>query len=311
MYGRMQFADYLVSLALQTLNRCLLKVASTDELSCKDERLLLEQISHLQSIWQMLQWSVGKVVHAEASARLREIAVLINSPSPPAQAAVQLLDYADDRLKPQLKELGEKVAEDWVSPVVTGGFHWEDRRDRLSTLLQEESACWRDYVPLRRVPDEELIEHGMGRAYRKAERLSRRLDAVRGEDRSPPGPKRLMRTSRWVGHTANHLDLIRSALDDGARAQRWHLRRLHGKIEQQVGLELFRRYVVEQDMKSKPRQRLEKLLTSQRRHLDKQRRKLMQGAFVLTPRDYVRQSFRSVENLSLQEITLLPLDAAT
>lgn len=302
MYGRMQYADYLVSYALQTLNRCLLKVAASDALTGKDERLFQEQIAHLQSIWQMLQWSVGKLVHEQAADRLREISGLVASPSPELQAAAQLLEYSHDKVQSTLIAVASEASLTELAP-------WLERRERLSTLLQEESACWRDYLSLRRVPEAELIEHGMGRAYAKAEKLSRRLDAASDTDQDPPGSKRLARTHRWIGHTANHLDLIRSVLDDPARAQRWHLRRLHSKLEQQLGLELFCRRAVEVDLKVKVRHRLDMLFAKQRSHLDKQRRKLTQGAFLLSSDDYLQQVTGCVEKLGLQKITLLPLDA--
>lgn len=297
----MQFADYLVSYALQTLNRCLLKVADEQPLKGKDERVFLDQIAHLQSVWQMLQWSVGKVVHQQAADRLREITALVRAPSPELQAAATLLEFSHDKLQSTLLAVAAQAKLDSLGA-------WPARRERLSTLLQQESACWRDYQPLRQVPDEELVVHGMGRAYLKARRLSLRLDAVGGADQSAPGPKRLARTQRWVGHTANHLDLIRSALDEPARVQRWHLRRLHNKVEQQLGLELFARRAVEHPMKAKTRLRFDTLVTKQRRHLDKQRRKLTAGAFGLSSRAYNEQSARCLDKLGLQEITLLPLE---
>jgi hypothetical protein len=298
----MQFADYLVSYALQTLNRCLLKVAEDDPLKGKDERVFLDQITHLQSVWQMLQWSVGKVVHEQSADRLWEISSLIRIPSPELQAAAALLEFSHDKLQSTLLEIASAAK-------LPDPGAWPARRERLSVLLSEESSCWRDYLPLRQVPDAELVEHGMGRAYLKARRLSQRLDAAGGADQAAPGPKRLARTQRWIGHSANHLDLIRPALDDAARVQRWHLRRLHNKVEQQLGLELFVRRAVKYSMKPKQRLRFDTLIAQRRRHLDKQRRKLTAGAFALSSSDYVDQSARCVEKLGLGEITLLPLEA--
>ncbi len=302
MYGRMQFADYLVSYALQTLNRCLLKIAEDKPLKGKDERVFLDQITHLQSVWQMLQWSVGKVVHEQSADRLREITSLIRMPSPELHAAAALLEISHDKLQSTLLA----IASDAKLPDPGA---WPARRERLSMLLQEESSCWRDYLPLRQVPDAELVEHGMSRAYLKARRLSQRLDVAGGADQAAPGPKRLARTQRWIGHTANHLDLIRSALDEPVRVQRWHLRRLHNKVGQQLGLELFVHRAVETPMKPKQRLRFDTLVARQRRHLDKQRRKLTAGAFALSSGEYIGQSARCVEKLGLAEITLLPLEA--
>jgi len=302
MYVQMQFADYLVSYALQTLNKCLLKVSTHAELTCKDERVLQEHLSHLQSLWQMMQWSIGKLTHEQAAARLRNASALLRTPRLDVQAGQQLLEFADDRTRALLQDL--------LAPLETAAAITAfDRRDRLGTLLQQESACWRDYLPLRQVSQLELIEHGMGRAYNKALKLTRRLEAVHNQAATPPGPKRLARTARWICHTANHLDLIRSALTDAGRAQRWHLGRLHNKVEQQLGLELLSRHVVETDLKAKAQGRIEKLLQRQREHLDKQRRKLAAGAFSMSGPEYVAQSQQAVEQLGLQEITLLPLEA--
>jgi|GEM_PF-6445933 len=300
-YGRMQFADYLVSYALQTLNRCLLKVSNSSELTLKDERVLQEHLAHLQSVWQMMQMSIGKLAFEQAASRLREAALLLGRDAHQLQASQQLLEFADDRDREVLRRLQLPLESEHQ-------VRSASRRERLGDLLQQESACWRDYQPLRQVPAADLVEHGMGRAYRKAQRLVHRLDAQRGSDAAPPGPKRLQRTARWIAHAANHLDLVRTALADAGRAQRWHLGRLHGKVEQQLGLELFARHVVKIDLKPKQMARIEALVERQRVHLDKQRRKLAAGAFSLSVDEYVAQSQQAVDKLGLEEITLLPLE---
>lgn len=298
----MQFADYLVSYALHSLSRCLLRVGS-GELTLKDERLLREQVDHLQSLWQLMQWSVGKLTHAEATARLREAFALLNPPSIAGQAGAQLLDFADDKTAHAVALV--------LRGIDTSRVPADRQRDRLSVLLQAESACWRDYAALRQISESALIEHGMGRAYAKARRLTRRLDAGAEEGARPPGAKRLARTHRWVGHAANHVDLLRPALDDAGRAQRWHLRRLQAKLEQQLGLELFAARAAESDLTRKQTTRVDGLIERHRRHLDKQRAKLSSGAFGLAPREFERHAMSAVSQLGLQEITLLPIEATT
>ncbi len=300
----MQLADYLVSYALHSLNRCLLKVGGDAPLTAKEQRLLHEQISHLQSLWQMMQWSVGKGVQAEAGARLREAAAMLSGAAPELAAGLQLKEYADEKLRGLLDRLVARYA-------VTDGATalLPEQRDRLSMLLQAESACWRDYAELRQISQPALVEHGMGRAYDKGRRLTQRLDAATAAGKSAPGPKRLARTCRWVGHTANHLDVLRPGLDDAGRAQRWHLRRLHGKLEQQLGLELLARRAVKEPVRPKALARLGRLVSRQRRHLEKQRSKLSNGAYGLAPAAFEQQALAAVKQLGLSEITLLPLEA--
>ena len=193
-FGRMQLADYLVSYALQTLNRCLLKLGSAETLSVKDQRLLLEQISHLQSLWQLMQRSVGKVEREAATARLREARAMLAGAEPALLAGRQLLEIAEGRVRAVLEDVLDGYAlQEEVAALLP------ERRDRLSTLLQAESACWRDYPALRQVSEPALIEHGMGRAYAKARRLTLRVDAADETGRAAPSPKRLSRTHGWVG----------------------------------------------------------------------------------------------------------------
>ena len=303
-FGRMQLADYLVSYALHTLSRCLLKLGSDEALSLKDQRLLREQVAHLQSLWQMMQWSVGKAEQDAASARLREASLMVAGADPELVAGRALLEYAEDRVRSVLETLLERYSLREEAALLL-----PEQRERLGTLLQEESACWRDYPALRQVSEPALIEHGMGRAYAKARRLALRLDAAPDAGRSPPGPKRLTRTHRWVGHAANHLDMLRPGLDDTGRAQRWHLRRLHGKLEQQLGLELLARRMVKQPMRPKVKARIGQLVAQQRRHLGKQRSKLSAGAFARAPREFEACALEAVRQLGLDEITLLPLEA--
>ncbi len=298
----MQFADYVVGFALQTLNRCLVKISSREGVSCNDERLLREHVARLQSLWQLMQVSVGKLSYSHAAARLREAQKLLPGPALKARAAEQLLDYADDKTRPLLEQL-------WLRDLAPAATMPLEHAERLGCLLQEESAAWRERATLREISSAELLEHGIGRAYAKAERLSRKLAGAETDDRAPPGPRRLRRLHRWVGHVSNHMELLRPALDEEARTCRWHFSRLETKLEQQLALELLARALVEFDLKAKAQGRLVRLIGNQRRHLDRQRGKLTEGAFATTRAEYVRSAALAIEQLGLDEITLLPLEA--
>ena len=180
-------------------------------------------------------------------------------------------------------------------------------RDRLSSLLQAESARWRDYQGLRQVADADLIEHGMVRAFERAGKLAPQLDEIsaRGE---PPARKRLLRTHRWLCHCTHHLELLRPALSEAGRTRRWHLARLSAKVEDQLELEAFALAAARFGFKSKAAGRLAKAVHRERRHLAKQRTKLRVGAFAAGPEAYRSEVTEAVGQLGLHEITLLPLE---
>ena len=82
MYGRMQFADFVVSWALQTLSRSLQKVSDANRaessepgaaLKPSDLKSLTQTAEQVFSLWQMMQWSVGKVEFKRAQADLKRI----------------------------------------------------------------------------------------------------------------------------------------------------------------------------------------------------------------------------------------------
>ena len=77
MHGQMQFADYVVSWALQALSKSLQKVSDygpetavpgADHLVLKpsDAKFLTQTAEQTFSLWQMMSWSVGKVEYRKA-----------------------------------------------------------------------------------------------------------------------------------------------------------------------------------------------------------------------------------------------------
>ncbi len=114
MKNRMQFSDYIVSFALQMLNGCLLRIhdgplsmhsataAVRDDPSeaeiGKDLKLIASNAEKLLSLWQLVQWSVGKLQYRQAQKRLQEILGLV---APAAQlesrGAAQLLQIGDEK----------------------------------------------------------------------------------------------------------------------------------------------------------------------------------------------------------------------
>jgi len=315
----MQFADYIVSYALQSLSRSLLKVGEhKTDLQCSDEKTLLLTAERLLSLWQMLQWSVGKLQFKRAQADLRAVIRLCAHNSAKIRAAQRLLERADPK--------SQKLIADLL-PYLSEGSTLESNRDRLSRLFQEESARWREYGLLRQINEVDLIEHGMLRAFGKGLELNRKLDRILSEpketeskrteskktdsadgEQTRASVKRLLRAGRWVHHSVNHLELIRPALSEAGRTRRWHLNRLGAKLEDQWALERFARSVGELGVKPKASIRLDKLIQSQRQRLDKQRRKLTVGAFAGGSNEFRREIEAAVKQLGLKEISLLPLN---
>ncbi|MCB1684701.1 MAG: hypothetical protein R3E82_01140 [Pseudomonadales bacterium] len=302
----MQFADYIVSVALQSLTRSLLRLRDPDAgLPDSEARLLAGQAEELLSLWQMMQWSVGKLQHDAARRDLREIvAICTREEAPEIRGARRLLQSAGADSE-EAAGLADFIA---GAPAVDSGGISHTLCDRLSCLLQDESARWREYQPLRQVAEEALIEHGMLRAFERAEKLVKRLDLIAAEGQSA-SQKRLLRAARWLRHCTHHLELLRPALSEAGRTRRWHLTRLAVKVEDQLELEAFARTLRRSGIKGKVAARLEKVLRRERRHLAKQRGKLVAGAFVGATQSYREEIAAAVEQLGLKEIVLLPLEA--
>lgn len=302
MYGRMQFADFVVSAALQSLSRSLLKVGEHHgALTLSEAKNLAHTAEQVLSLWQMAQWSIGKVQFEQARTDLQEMVALCSEDRQPELAAAEsLLERADTRAARWLEDI--IAALQAVRPR-------EDHRERLDALLQAESGRWRSFVPLRAISEADLIEHGMLRAFEKGAALSAKLDrsaAADGDRRA--SARRLARTRRWIGHSVNHLELLRPGLSESGRTRRWHLNRLVAKLEDQWGLERLARTALVMDLKPKASVRLQGLIGDERRRLDKQRQKLSLGAFAGGGGAYREEIGDAVARLGLDTITLLPLD---
>lgn len=323
MKNRMQFSDYIVSYALQMLNGCLLRLhdgplsmhsataAVRDDQSeveiGKDLKLIAGNAEKLLSLWQLVQWSVGKLQYRQAQKRLQEILGLV---APAAQlesrGAAQLLQIGDEKTCRAVAKAMQVLAVGGSQRRFSRGSY-----DRLNSLLQEESASWRDYAALRQIPDAQIIDHGAGRAYARGQTLLAALAvAATGSrpaerDGRPPGLKRLRRTQRWVRHTLNHLELLRPALSESGKARRWHLERLSLKLDAQLELECFSRAVEAMSLKVKTQKRLAEVTEQRRKRINKQRHKLCLGAYASTAEAFVVEVESAVAELGLQTITLL------
>lgn len=314
MYGRMQFADFVVSSALQALSRSLQKVSEAHAdadaaapgfgaggLRPNDEKSLTQTAQRILSLWQMAQWSVSKLEFERACADLQQIVALCAGDRLPERLAAQRLL---ERAEPKAARLLNDIIAGLTPPD-------EDPRmvhERLNELLQAESRRWRSSTLLRQIEEQDLIEHGMLRAYEKATALTTRLNDISTEKGQRASAKRLLRTGRWVHHTVNHLELLRPALSEMGKTRRWHLNRLAAKLDEQWALEKLARATVVMDLRPKASARLGKLLTQERGRLEKQRQKLSLGAFAGGSAVYRSQVTEAVAQLGLEAITLLPID---
>lgn len=303
MYGRMQFADYVVSYALQVNTDCLqrLTVAESDDseaLAGRDFRPLRRNTERLLSLWQMMHWSVGKAPYRSGVERLKEAQRLLPVGTYWVdRAAQQLLAKIDDPKSARAIEIARQGVLDVQGSPVAPDI------ERLSCLFQDESECWRDYALLRKVQDYDLIEHGIGRAYGKSRRLGERLL------KQPHDTKRLRRAHRWVRHSINHLELLRPALSQTNKARAWFLERLGANLEKQMDVMRFRAHARSLRLKSKVVARLDRVADDRCRRLAGQTAKLVAGAFQDHDQAFVRAVGTDVKKLGLQEIVLLPVES--
>ncbi len=312
MYGRMQFADFVVSWALQALSRSLQKVSDAGrselgdpsaaaQLKPSDLKAITQTAERIFSLWQMMQWSVGKVEFKRAQADLKQIIELAAGARVPERlAAERLMERAEGKALRLLEGIVAAVSEEDQDAPLT--------RDRLGELLQVESTRWREYALLRQIEEESLVEHGMLRAFEKAGDLTGRLNKISSESGRTASAKRLLRTGRWVHHTVNHLELLRPALSEEGRTRRWHLNRLAAKLDEQWALEKLARTAVVMELRPKASARLGKLINAQRKRLETQRRKLSLGAFAGGVEAYRKEVEAAVVELRLEQVSLLPLD---
>ena len=306
LYGRMQFADYVVSHALQMLTRSLLRVAEqSGGVSESDLKAIAQTARRLLSLWQMVQLSVGRLHYESARRDLRQILKLAEwaAPTPEIRAGQQLQEHVDTRTREDLQRLLHELL---LAENIRQGQPPGNLRDRLSCLLQDESARWRDYPALRQIRDKDLLEHGIGRAYARSANLTAKLDRINALERGSISPKRLLRVHRWVSHCVNHLELLRPALSDAGRTRRWHLDRLAAKLESQRGLEILTSGLEARDLKRKSKARIEAAIETERRRLEKQRQKLSRGSFVGGAGEFHAEAVLAIKQLGLKEIALLP-----
>ena len=311
MYGRMQFADFVVSWALQALSRSLQKVSDTSrsglgeagaELKPSDLKAISQTAERLFSLWQMMQWSVGKVEFKRAQADLKQIIELAAGDRLPERLAAE-------RLQERAEGKTERLLGDIIATVTEQEEAAVSVRDRLGELLQIESTRWREYALLRQIDEEALVDHGMLRAFEKARSLTGRLNEISSDSGRTASAKRMLRTGRWVHHSVNHLELLRPALSETGRTRRWHLNRLAAKLDEQWALEKLARTAVVMELKPKASARLGKLINSQRKRLETQRRKLSLGAFAGGSDGYRQEIVAAVAELRLEQVTLLPMEA--
>jgi hypothetical protein len=312
-YGQMQFADFVVCWALQALSRSLQKVGEYDRdaglsgsgeqiLRSSDAKALSQTAEQILSLWQMMQWSVGKVEYRQAKEDLRQIVELTTGRRLPERlAAGRLLERAAGKNARLLEQIMKVVVSEAAEPAAA--------RERLGELLRAESGRWRGYALLRQAEESALIEHGILRAFGKAEKLSRKLDAIAEADGAAASARRLRRAARWTHHAVNHLELLRPALSESGRTRRWHLTRLAAKLDEQWALEKLARTTVVMDLRPKASARLGKLIRAQRVRLETQRRKLSVGAYAGGSEAYRGEVTEAVAELRLEQISLLPLES--
>ena len=302
MYGRMQFAAYIASYALQANTDCLRTLAAAEQnadgaLSANGVAQLRRDSERLLSLWQMMHWSVGKVPYGCSVERLQEVQRLLPVDTGWIErAGRELLAKVEDPKSAADVEIAcrEVTGNQVPSSVVLD-------LDRLSCVFQTESECWRDSALLRKVQDYDLIEHGIGRAYGKSHRFGVRLL------KKPHKPKRLRRANRWVRHSINHLELLGSALSQGNKTRAWFLNRLGMNLTKRLDVMRFSTALSSLELKPKLASRLDRLAETRRRRLEVQTAKLLAGAFQDDDEAFIRSVASDVKKLGLQELVLLPV----
>ena len=292
MHGHMQFADFVVSEALRLNTRCLQAVGAQRVPLAE----LREDVERLASLWQMMQWSIGKPAYKSGRAR--------------TDRAARLLDAEPDWVAHALVEIGRKLTSDdraWLSAraeplFLDGGPEAAplspELVDELDELFQADSAVWRDDASLRQVKDADLIEYGIVRAYGKAQRASGRYLEERSDKRSA-------RARRWLGHCVHHMELLQPVLSDTSKTQLWYLQRLRANLQKQ---QLIAQFVDLAQMKLKPKtvSRIEELAGRRVARLQRRAGKLCERGFAQSPKAFAGRARKAVRKLHLQEVVLLP-----
>lgn len=303
MYGRMQFADFVVSQALQLNTECLRTLAETGDgpLADKDLRRIRADVQRLASLWQMMHWSVGKSTYLQGRQRTDRALKLLPEGSAWVDRAVrQIGGKSDDQRRLRaLAAVAEQVTTAVGSPVLVDD-------SELARIFQEESECWRDDPAFHQVQDSDLLDHGVVRAYEKSRRLCAALAA------RPDSRKRLRRARRWLRHCANHVELLQPGLSDTSKGHVWYLERLQANIEKQFVVERFVALVDKSCADGsvaagKALGRVRKMAAARTERLQSRSNKLMVGAFEPSMEEFSRAVGVAVRKLALQEIVLLPL----
>lgn len=296
----MRFADFVASRALQITSDCLRLLSGTafedGVLTAGAVANLSRSVDRLESLWQLVQWSVGKADYRRAMARLRELDQVLQLGNGRFDAtASQLLAKTDD----------EKVrrAVDRARRTMSGSRGVGEMIDpsALNRLFQEESAVWRAQASDRGVRDADLVDYGIGRAFNKSRRALARLAA------KPESLKRLRRAQRWVGHIAHHLELLRPGLSEANEARAWFIGRLDANLARRLDLARFAAVAKTLPMKERQRKRLWRLTRRLDRRLIEQSGKLVNGGYRGGPRKTLRAIAVDVERLGLDDIALLPV----
>lgn len=312
MYGRMQFADFVVSHALQLNTQCLHALANhalandapmqagPDEPLSDDDLLTIRaDVERLASLWQMMHWSIGKSAYLEGRRRTdRALALVPQGSAWVERASRQIAGKSDNERKQRsLALVAEQVAAT-VAPAIS--VDWAE----LGQIFQDESECWRGDSALRKVQDSDLIEHGITRAYEKSRRL------CEAYAQRPTSRKRLARVQRWLRHCGNHMELLQPALADSSKAHVWYLERLQANVEKQFLVQRFVDVAFRDGgvLPDKPKAcgRVQRMAQARTERLQSRSIKLMVGAFEPSAEDFSRAVGGAVRELALREIVLLP-----
>jgi hypothetical protein len=305
----MQFADFVVSHALELNSQCLRTVAQAigdAPLADEDLRALRADALRLASLWQMLHWAIGKPAYRQGRRRMARILELVPEAGDWVdRAARQIAGKSDDERRLRaVSAAAERVASRLPA---AGPICWAE----VGRIFEAESAAWRDAAVLRKVHDGDLVEHGIVRAYQQ----SRRWCEAYGE--RPASRKRMSRARRWLRHCVNHLELLQPALSDSGKAHAWYLERLQSNVEKAF---LVQRFVemagapgdggARAPLKAKALARVQSLAQARAVRLQARSKKLMVGAFEPDADDFSRAVGRAAGKLALPELELEPLPAA-
>ncbi len=184
-----------------------------------------------------------------------------------------------------------------------------DQVERLACVFQDESTCWRDYLQLRQISDDDLIVNGIVRAYAQGRRRCVQLVADKGaKDGVWNKPRKLKRGLAWVRHSVNHLELLRSSLSDVNKTHLWYLQKLGMNLVKQCELGEFMSAVAKLEMKAKSRRRITRVAVEHKQRILKQRRKLFARCYGAKKGEFLNSIREDVNTLGFQKVILLPMD---